>query len=208
MLLKVKCLLLKVNWKLWKNYCSVPNWSCVAHELVTPTFPIFEKSMLYSDKCGSFYCLWFHCLTSGRHCFSYTITFLFHAVSWQNLFFNFWNFWLHWVFIAVHGLFLVAASGGYSSLWCTGFSLRWLLLLRSPGSRCVGFSSCVSWALERRPSICGASALLLCGMWDLPGPGIGPVSPALAGGFLTTVPPGKSPESFLRLFFSLRKIEV
>ena len=30
-------------------------------------------------------------------------------------------------------------------------------------------------------------------MWDLPGPGLGPVSPALAGGFLTTVPPGKSP---------------
>ena len=29
-------------------------------------------------------------------------------------------------------------------------------------------------------------------MWDLPGPGIKPVSPALAGGFLTTAPPGKS----------------
>ena len=29
-------------------------------------------------------------------------------------------------------------------------------------------------------------------MWDLPGPGLNPVSPALAGGFLTTAPPGKS----------------
>ena len=29
-------------------------------------------------------------------------------------------------------------------------------------------------------------------MWDLPGPGLEPVSPALAGEFLTTVPPGKS----------------
>ena len=28
-------------------------------------------------------------------------------------------------------------------------------------------------------------------MWDLPGPGIEPLSPALAGGFLTTAPPGK-----------------
>ena len=28
-------------------------------------------------------------------------------------------------------------------------------------------------------------------MWDLPGPGIKPVSPALAGGFFTTEPPGK-----------------
>ena len=28
-------------------------------------------------------------------------------------------------------------------------------------------------------------------MWDLPRPGLKPVSPALAGGFLTTAPPGK-----------------
>ena len=30
-------------------------------------------------------------------------------------------------------------------------------------------------------------------MWSLPGPGLEPVSPALAGGFLTPAPPGKSP---------------
>ena len=45
-----------------------------------------------------------------------------------------------------HGLSLVAASGGYSSLRCVGFSLRWLLLLQSTGSRHVGFSSCGTWA--------------------------------------------------------------
>ena len=28
-------------------------------------------------------------------------------------------------------------------------------------------------------------------MWDLPGPGLKPVSPELAGRFLTTAPPGK-----------------
>ena len=28
-------------------------------------------------------------------------------------------------------------------------------------------------------------------MWELPGPGLEPVSPALAGGFLTSTPPGK-----------------
>ena len=33
-------------------------------------------------------------------------------------------------------------------------------------------------------------------MWDLPGPGLKPVSPALAGGFLTTAPPGKSKKHF------------
>ena len=33
-------------------------------------------------------------------------------------------FWLRWVFVAVRGLPLVAVSGVYSSLQCTGFSLR------------------------------------------------------------------------------------
>ena len=42
-------------------------------------------------------------------------------------------FWLHWVFIAARGLSLVAASGGYSSLRCTGFSLRWLLFVAELG---------------------------------------------------------------------------
>ena len=32
---------------------------------------------------------------------------------------------------------------------------------------------------------------MLRSVWDLPGPGLEPVSPALAGGFLTTAPPGK-----------------
>ena len=57
-------------------------------------------------------------------------------------------FWLHWVFVAAHGLSLIAASGGYSSLRCMGFSLRWLLLLQSTGSRCAGFSSCNTWAQQ------------------------------------------------------------
>ena len=120
--------------------------------------------------------------------------------------FIYFYFWLCWVFIAVHRLSLVGASGGHSLLWCTDFSLRCLLLLRSTGSRHVGFSSCDSWAsvvvarglsscglraLERRLSSCGARASLLCGMWDLPRPGLEPVSPALAGGFLTTAPSGK-----------------
>ena len=51
-------------------------------------------------------------------------------------------FWQRWVFIAVRGLSLVAAVGGYSLLWCAGFSLQWLLLLQSTGSRRMGFSSC------------------------------------------------------------------
>ena len=90
-----------------------------------------------------------------------------------------------YIFLAMLGLrccawaFSGCGERGYSSLPCAGLSLRWFLLLRSTGSRHTGFSSC------------GTQAQLLCGMWDLPGPGLEPVSPALAGGFLTTVPPEK-----------------
>ena len=49
-----------------------------------------------------------------------------------------------------------------------------------------------SVVVARGLSSCGSRALLLRGMWDFPGPGIKPMSPALAGGFLTSVPPGKS----------------
>ena len=81
------------------------------------------------------------------------------------------------LFVAVRGLLIVVASrcGARASVVVAG-----------------GLSSCGSRALERRLSSCGARASLLCSMWDLPGPGLEPVSPALAGGFLTTAPPGKS----------------
>ena len=64
-----------------------------------------------------------------------------------------------------------------------------------------GLNSCGSWALECRLSSCGARAQLLHGMWDLPGPGLEPMSPALAGGFLTTVPPGKPQHPFFFFLF-------
>jgi len=35
-------------------------------------------------------------------------------------------------------------------------------------------------------------------MWDLPRPGMEPMSPALAGGFFTTEPPGKPRSEFYR----------
>ena len=107
-------------------------------------------------------------------------------------FFNFIYFWLRWVFVAVRRLSLVAESGGYSSLRCAGFSLG-------------GFSCCGAPAPGGQASVvlacwlssCGTRAYLLHGIWDLPGPGPEPVSPALAGRFLTTAAPGKS----LLLFF-------
>ena len=44
-------------------------------------------------------------------------------------------FWLHWVFVAACWLFLVGMSWGHPSLGYASFSLQWLRLLWSPGSR-------------------------------------------------------------------------
>ena len=55
----------------------------------------------------------------------------------------------------------------------------------------LGLHNCSSQAPEHRLRSCGARAQLLCSMQDLPGPGIEPVSPALAGGFFTTESPQK-----------------
>ena len=52
----------------------------------------------------------------------------------------------------------------------------------------------------RRLSSCGSRAQSLRGMWDPPRPGLEPVSPALAGRFSTTAPPGKPWSSFILCF--------
>ena len=82
-----------------------------------------------------------------------------------NLLSIYFYFWLHWVFIAACRLSLVAASGGYSLLWCVGFSLWWLLFCGAwaLGTRAsvvvaLGLSSCSSQALECRLSSCGTQA--------------------------------------------------
>ena len=87
--------------------------------------------------------------------------------------------WLCWVFVSVRGLSLVVASGGHSSSRCEVLSLSRASLVAEHRLQTRRLSSCGSWAQ------------LLCGMWDLPRPGLEPVSPALAGRFLTTAPPGK-----------------
>ena len=100
--------------------------------------------------------------------------------------FIFIYFWLCWVFVSARGLSVVVVSGDHSSSRCTGLSLLRPLFLRSTGSRHAG-----SVIVAHRPSC-------LCGMWDLPRPGLEPVSPALAGRFSTTVPPGKPFSDFLK----------
>ena len=99
-------------------------------------------------------------------------------------------FWLCWVFVATCRLSLVAVC---RLSQCSSLSRCRAQTVDTQASVVVacGLSSCGSRALEHRLSGCGSRTLLHSGMWDLPGPGIEPVSPELAGGFLTTRPPGK-----------------
>ena len=71
------------------------------------------------------------------------------------------------------------------------FATSWTVACQAPLS--IGFSRQESWSRLPFPM-----------PWDLPKPGIKPkslVSPALAGGFFTTVPPGK-PDFYLETYLS------
>ena len=102
--------------------------------------------------------------------------------------------------------FILGCSG--SSLLCRPFSsCSKLELLSSCGtkaSHCCGLSCCGARAPGQAGSVVAAWGVSSCssqaledsfsssmGMCSLPRPGIEPTSPALAGGFFTTEPPGK-----------------
>ena len=84
-------------------------------------------------------------------------------------------------------------------------SKRGLLFIAMCGPLTIAASLVAEHRLQtRRLSSCGARAQLLCGMWDPPRPGLEPVSPALAGRFSTTVPPGK-PKICVKLIKALKR---
>ena len=84
-------------------------------------------------------------------------------------------------FVAVLRLLTVVASRCRARiLECMGFS-----------SCSGGLKSCGFWAIDHRLNTCAAWAQLLLGMWGPPRSEIQPVSPALAGRFFTSEPPGK-----------------
>ena len=88
------------------------------------------------------------------------------------------------------------AAGLFSSVGC-GLLTAGLLLRGAQALRCVGSAGVVpGLQSSARLSSCGARALLLHRVWDLPGSGIKRASPARSGGFFTTEPPGK-PLSYL-----------
>ena len=87
--------------------------------------------------------------------------------------------------------------------WAASLQLRWA----GPAVHCAAWTShcagCPSWGAQAPGAqlsavavlglcSCGSRARLLLGMGGLPRPEIKPESPALAGGFLPTLPPGRS----------------
>ena len=103
-----------------------------------------------------------------------------------------------YLFLAVLGLHcwasfsLAVAIKGYSLVAVHGLLVAVASLVGQHGFRVRGFHCAVYDSLRS----CGTPAYLLNGTWDLPRPGIEPMTPALAGRFFTTEAPGKPPFTF------------
>ena len=98
---------------------------------------------------------------------------------WSNVVFFF--LWLCWVFLDARGLFLVAVSQGYSLIAVHGLLIMAASLV-AHGPWSVEASVLVAHRLSCPAFPCGNG---------LPGPGIEPMFPALAGRIFTTGPLGK-----------------
>ena len=96
----------------------------------------------------------------------------------------FFLFFFYFLFLAVLGLHFCARAFSSCSEWGPLF-----IVVCRPLT--IAASLVAEHRLQiRRLSSCGSRAQLLRGMWDLPRPGLEPVSPALEGRFSTTAPPG------------------
>ena len=95
------------------------------------------------------------------------------------------------LFVAVHWLLIAVAC---CRAWALGAQAS-VVVAR-------GLGSCGLQALEHRLSICGARASLLHSMWDLPGPGLEPVSPCIGRQILNHCTTREAPlKMFLMIIF-------
>ena len=99
-------------------------------------------------------------------------------------------------FIYLCNLFLAVLGLRFCARAFSSCGERGPLFIAVRGPLTVAASLVAEHGLQMcRLSSCGSRARLLRGMWDLPRPGLEPVSPALAGRFSTTAPPGKPPQN-------------
>ena len=121
--------------------------------------------ILDNAPCFEIYFVW-----SYRH-FSFLMTLSFLILSCKPpLHLKWFSYWkltvesclylkiiIYYLFLTALDLLCVWRAGASLSFRCMSFSLLWLLLLQSMGSR-VGLSSCGSWALEHRLNSCSTQA--------------------------------------------------
>ena len=169
-LLCYSCLTCLYTWKTIRNIVFL--FSTVKHVFRNSRIRHYFIAVLNSHVFpSSTYCYFFqHCQLAGPYiCIGLIVEFSGMTVACVYSFFYrnqnavgrllitdvtyiFFNKFIYFIFgcvgssLLLMGFSLAVASGDYSSLRCVGFSLQWLLLLQSTGSRHVGFSSCGTWA--------------------------------------------------------------
>ena len=114
------------------------------------------------------------------------------GVAGLDLLLFYWDFFLFLAVLGLHCCFSTCSECVPLSVWCMSCSLRRPVLLQSTRPRCTGlsFQSCNGHLGTTEPKHwLVVHGLSLC---ELFWPGIEPTSPALAGRFSTTGPPGKS----------------
>ena len=137
-------------------------------------------SSAYNDNFTSFLPVWIPFIWTG----TLRDICLFPERSYFSLFLYFIYLFIY-LFMAVLGLCFCVRAFSSCGKWGP-------LFIAVCGPLAITTSLVAEHRLQtRRLSNCGSQAQSLRGMWDLPRPGLEPVSPALAGRFSTTAPPGK-----------------
>ena len=97
------------------------------------------------------------------------------------------------IYIYIYIFFFLAVLGlRFCARAFSSCGKRGPLLIAVRGPLTIAASLVAEHRLQTcRLSSCGSRAQSLRGMWDLPRPGLEPVSPALAGRLSTTAPPRK-----------------
>ena len=125
---------------------------------------------------------------------------------WHHIIFFFFNSYFIYLFIYLFIYFGCVGSSvcarAFSSCGKRGpllIAARGPLFIAVRGPLTIAAPPAAGHRLQtRRLSSCGSRAQPLRGTWDPPRPGLEPVSPALAGRFSTTAPPGKPGTTLLK----------
>ena len=183
-------------WVLFFIYYYIKNCSCFYTFNIPSGFKIFYQ--LNVAKSIARYLGYFEILVIiNKGCCEQLCSYSSSLLIFNDSFFFFliYLLFIYHLFLAVLGLRFCARAFSSCGKWGPLF-----IMMRKPLT-IVGSLVAEHRLQTHRLSSCGSRTQLLCSMWDLPRPGLEPVSPALAGRFSTTVPPGK-PSNFI-LFFIL-----